>query len=58
VLECIPDEVQASRYLGMPRSVTRQYLARFRRKLVAVDAVEQQTPQAHPGDQPYALAES
>lgn len=38
VLECIPDEVQASRYLGTPRSVTRQYLARFRHKQAAAAA--------------------
>jgi hypothetical protein len=40
VLEGIPDEVRASRFLGMPRSVTRQYLARFRRKHVEEDASE------------------
>lgn len=32
VLQCIPDEVTASRFLGVRRSVVKQYLERLRRK--------------------------
>lgn len=32
ILECIPDEVRTARFLGVQRSVVRQYLERLRRK--------------------------
>lgn len=44
VLERIPDEVQAARFLGMQKSVVKQYLDRLRRKQAAEKAPETDTP--------------
>jgi DNA-binding CsgD family transcriptional regulator len=46
VLEQIPDEVQAARFLGIRRSVVRQYLNRFKRKMAAEKSKDQQQPTA------------
>ncbi len=40
VLGHIPDEVQTARFLGMQKSVTKQYLDRLRRKLAAEETPE------------------
>lgn len=50
VLEAIPDDVQAARFLGIQRSVVAQYLRRHRRKMEQTNAPERAADAASPSE--------
>lgn len=52
VLELIPDEVRAARFLGMKRGVVAQYLKRLKRKMAAKNSKQQ--PAAEDNQKPQA----
>ena len=52
ILECIPDETRAARFLGQKRSVVRQYLKRLRRKAEADKQPQRQDAEQMPKAEP------